>query len=269
MTAPTAPIVPSDLMSPTAKGIIQSNRRDVAFSGQPRYLPLELPVDRDYSEQFNVTDGYSPEDGGLQAAVKTGGSYRPWTELFELAIAANDSAVLTVKQAATARLYAAALRNNNPVGEWRLGTASETGKPSDVPGVSTLHYGSRATILATGPVTFIVPRERALTWIEVGAGPGGSQKEMVISLRATERGPWQDGVSYKQGDLVEFGGKIFLAIADLDGSPGTGPNLDASDPNTNSILTDVFPPGSTIKDGAPTLDGAEANPAAAAAAGGE
>lgn len=249
MTAPA-----SELMTPTDTSVVQSHKRDVMFSGPPRYLPVELPVGREYREVFNVIDGVAPEDT-IRAAAKTGGSYRPLVEEIPITKGPNDSLEMLVDSPTTARLYAVALRNNIPVGEWRMMGDSGMAAP---------------TALATGPVTFIIPNKRALTWIEIGAGPGGAtQKEMVISLRATERGPWQAGTAYKQGDLVTLDGHTFMAIADLDGSAGTGPNTNPNDANTNTILTEVFPPGTTRTATDTTLDAAESNPAAAAAGGGE
>ena len=96
--------------------------------------------------------------------------------------------------------------------------------------------------MATGPVSFKRPPTGGLPvwWCISPFEP--PTREAVITLNGVDRGEYQEGVSYAPGDIVTIDGRSFYAFCPTDGSLGSGPNLDPNDPDSNTILSDIFGP---------------------------
>lgn len=193
-----------------------------------RYTPLELIPGRDYRETF-MLDGVGPSpavfDGGdgLQHEIPfTAVFFGPDRKLYaEQQLSADGNKLqLDIDMAQTVKLFAGCDRGVQ-VGSWYI-----------LPGP-----------LATGPISFKKPpnRDYPASWICISPFEPAMQ-EMVITLKGVDKGPYQDGTSYKQGDMVTMDGRVFYALCDTDGSPGSGPNLDPDDPDSNTLLPEHFPP---------------------------
>ena len=207
----------------TALSLMQRERlrsignRGVQPGGASTYLPLELIPGQPYEETLRLDGlGFAPEPA-------------EWTVLFmgptgevlaaQPTVSQEDQLRVEVDTATNAQLFVACRRGRD-VGEWMI-----------APGP-----------LATGPILWKKPdREwRDLNWLDLG--PSGEQtKEAVITLKGTERGDFVDGVAYVEGDIVTVQGRQFYCIADTFGAPGSGPNLDPSDPATNTIIPQAYP----------------------------
>ncbi len=201
--------------------------RSLTPADQARYTPLELIPGRAYTETFNLdgigpaptlSDGDGPESESPFTAVFLGPDAKV---CFTQPLSASGNQLqLTVDMASTVKLFAGCDRGVQ-VGEWYI-----------FPGP-----------LATGPISFKKPpnRDYAASWICISPFEPAMQ-EMVITLKGVDKGPYQDGTAYSQGDMVTIDGRVFYALCDTDGSPGSGPNLDPSDPDSNTLLPEHFPP---------------------------
>lgn len=229
--------------------------REVSIGGGASYLPLELTPGEVYEETFNFVDaGGQDTVPPVKATFRAGPPLHQRIQVVRVPYSGNGFLELRLESSFTAQLYALALMGRETVAEW--GMAMTVTAPD----------ATVTTILGRGPVWFREPRGRnKKAWIELG--PDIDTKTVVGWLRGQELGEYQDGQSYPRGSVVTLGGKTFMAIADMDGTPGTGPNLDGSDPNTTTILTDVFPGPPTVVATDGTADG-ETSTAATATAGG-
>jgi hypothetical protein len=183
---------------------------------RPTYAPLQLIPARTYTETFNLTD--APPAGGsaeihFQAALFAPDAKSPVLQC--TCEKRSNTLVFTLTDLDTVRLFTA-LDRGTKVGEWQL-----------FPGP-----------LATGPVSFRRPpgeHPRLPMWVCITPFEP-SMQELVITLKGTDKGPYVPGTSYSAGDIVQIDGRSFYAFCDTDGSPGSGPNLDPNDPDSNTIL---------------------------------
>jgi hypothetical protein len=205
--------------------------REVAPGSGSRYLPLELIPARDYTENFHITgvgSGLSLDEMYCQVLFFDVHERHCLTKHIA---PSGDQLQFQLNANETARLYTV-LGRGREIGEWHL-----------YPGP-----------MATGPVSFKrPPTGRLPMWFCISPF-GPPTREMVITLRGTDKGPYVEGQSYSAGDIVQIDGRYFYAFCDSDGSPGSGPNLDPNDPDSNTIIPDDFP--SAVTDLAGGTDGA-------------
>lgn len=211
-------------------------RRALQPGGASRYLPLELTPGEEYEETFQLDSVGIPEP-----AEWTFLFMGPGGEILSAQPVTSEGAQVTmsIDYATNAQLFVACRRGRD-VGSWAI-----------APGP-----------LATGPIIWRKPKRTDWwgDWLDLGPS-NPDTKDLVILLKANERGNFQDGVAYREGDLVLMDGRQFYCICDTTGAPGSGPNLDPNDPNSNTILP-TFYPYTTV-----TADDAIAPAAAAAPSG--
>jgi hypothetical protein len=215
------PVPASPLREPGVReNLYGLGSREVSPGSGSKYLPLELIPARDYAEDFHITgvgSGLTLDEMYCQVLFFDNHDKHFLTKHL---VPTGDRLALALDPSETARLYTV-LGRGREIGEWHL-----------YPGP-----------MATGPVSFKrPPTGRLPMWFCISPF-GPPTREMVITLKGTDKGPYQEGQAYSAGDMVEIDGRYFYAFCDTDGSPGSGPNLNPSDPDSNTILPDTFPDG--------------------------
>ena len=223
--------------------------REVSVGGGASYLPLEFTAGQPYSEQFEFLDGNQDSTLPMTARFKAGPPQQKQMVSLPVAYGSTGLLELEVDGSITAQLFALAQMDREPVAEWQLDVDRPTATPATTDAIYDVTYDQSAqtvSILARGPV-FFRRRSREPHWLQVD---NNNDTTARIILRGEPKGEYQDGISYKKGDLVTMGGKNYIALCDTDGSPGSGPSADPSDPDSNTLYPEFFPPGSVTADDA-------------------
>lgn len=223
--------------------------RDISVGGGASYLPLEFTAGQPYSEEFNFLDGNPDSILPVTARFKAGAPQQKQMVSLAVSYGSTGSLELVVDGSITAQLYALALMDREPVAEWQLDIARPTATPATTDAIYDVSYDQGAqtvSILARGPV-FFRRRSHEPHWLQIDTD---NDTKAVIILRGEPKGEYRDGISYSKGDMVTLGGNTYIALCNTDGSPGSGPSADPTDPDSNTLYPEYFPPGSVTADDA-------------------
>jgi hypothetical protein len=181
--------------------------RELSLSGQLHYIPVEVAQGRTHRERFHLLDGCA--DCALSARITFPDPH----------VTAHITALPCELDIITLEFTPRTIRDLT-----RLAVLTHPSKfPSNTELIAEITLRTSGTPFARGPLTLTLPDTCA--WMCFDAPFVPTEITGKITVRAVDRGVFQDTSDYAPGDIVTTpDGRSWLALCDLPASPDNQPN---------------------------------------------